>query len=612
VTPSLHEEELLGKVYDGQLMGRLWPYLRPHWPLVLAAVALIPVRVVLEMIPASLFGAALNHLAGDASFPGLQSLKFLAEPALGIPEIPWLSLVFLAVAALGALVELCRSVAMAVMGQRAMLALRQDLFAHVQRLPMRFFDRYPVGRLVTRLGNDVENLSEMFSAGLIALVADVVMMVAFAIVLFWLNWKLALVAMAVVPAMAGAAVVFRYKVREAFREVRVKIARLNAHLQETISGMKVVQLFARETRNHAEFMRTNAEHRDAWFYSIQYESLLSATIALAGNLTTAFILWYGARLVGVGSVGPGELLLFVDWMRRFYRPLQDLSAKYSVMQSSMASLERVFQLADVPAEPLEPVRAVAAPRRALRGEIVFENVSFAYDAQPILKNLSFHVAPGERVALVGHTGAGKTTVLKLLARLYEPQSGRILIDGVDVRTIPRADLRRPMAFVLQDVFLFTGDLAYNVSLGHADVSQADVEAAIRTAHLEEFVARLPLGYRQPVHERGQNFSVGERQLLSFARALAQKPDILLLDEATSSVDTQTEAKIQDALHALMAGKTSIVVAHRLSTIQDVDRIHVLHHGELRESGTHDQLLAQRGLYWRLYQLQYAVQERSAA
>jgi ATP-binding cassette subfamily B protein len=358
-------------------------------------------------------------------------------------------------------------------------------------------------------------------------------------------------------------------------------------------------------------MRTNAEHRDAWFYSIQYESLLSATIALAGNLTTAFILWYGAKLVGIGSVGPGELLLFVDWMRRFYRPLQDLSAKYSVMQSSMASLERVFQLLDVPTDPVESVRALG-PRRAFRGEIVFENVNFAYESQPILKNLSFRVAPGERVALVGHTGAGKTTVLKLLARLYEPQSGRILIDGVDIRSIPREALRRPMAFVLQDVFLFTGDLEYNVSLGHADVSHADVEAAIRTAHLEEFVARLPFGYRQPVHERGANFSVGERQLLSFARALAQKPDILLLDEATSSVDTTTEAKIQDALHALMLGKTSIVVAHRLSTIQDVDRIHVLHHGELRESGSHDQLLTQRGLYWRLYQLQYAVQERSAA
>ncbi len=610
MTPALHEEELLGKVVDTQLMRRLWPYLRPHWKLVSVAVALIPLRVLLEMIPASLFGSALNHLVGIDKFPGLQSLAFLAVPAAGFSEITWLALVFLLVAAAGALVDFARSIAMAVMGQRAMLQLRNTLFDHTQRLPLRFFDRYPVGRLVTRLGNDVENLSEMFSAGLIALVADLVMMAAFAAVLFWLNWRLALIAMVVVPAMAGAAIVFRWKVRDAFRVVRVKIARINAQLQETITGMRVVQLFAREQRNLDEFMATNREHRDAWFYSIQYESLLSATITLAGNLTTAFILWYGARLLDVGSVAPGDLLLFVDWMRRFYRPLQDLSAKYSVMQSSMASLERVFQLLDTKAERNEPV-SVAGPRE-IRGEIVFENVNFAYEAQPILKNLSFRVAPGERVALVGHTGAGKTTVLKLLARMYEPQSGRILIDGADIRDIPRAELRRHIAFVLQDVFLFTGDLAYNVGLGRSDVSQADIESAARTVHLEEFVARLPRGYAQPVHERGQNFSVGERQLLSFARALAQKPEILLLDEATSSVDTETEALIQDALHKLMTGKTSIVVAHRLSTIQDVDRIYVLHHGELRESGRHDELLAQRGLYWRLYQLQYAVQERTAA
>ena len=610
MTPGFHDEELLGKVYDSALMRRLWPYLRPHWRFVAAAVALIPVRVVLEMIPGSLFGSALNHLAGVDRFPGLPALRFLAVPPGGFSPIAWLALMFLLVAALGASVDFARGVSMAVMGQRAMLELRRSLFQHVQRLPLRFFDRYPVGRLVTRLGNDIESASEMFSAGLVALLADLVMMAAFAVVLFWLNWRLAACAMAVVPVMAGAAIVFRWKVRDAFRVVRQKIARINAHLQETITGMRVVQLFAREERNFAEFMRTNGEHRDAWFTSINYESLLTSTIGMAGNLTTAFILWYGARLMGYGSVAMGDLLLFVDWMRRFYRPLQDLSAKYSVMQSSMASLERVFQLLDIATEPEEP--ATLGGPRAIRGEITFDKVSFAYESQPVLKNLSFSVSPGQRVALVGHTGAGKTTVLKLLARMYEPQAGRILIDGTDVRDIPRAELRRHIAFVLQDVFLFTGDLAYNVSLGRADISQANIESAMRTAHLEEFVARLPQGYQQLVHERGGNFSVGERQLLSFARALAQRPEILLLDEATSSVDTTTEALIQDALHALMRNKTSMVVAHRLSTIQDVDRILVLHHGELRESGTHDQLLAQRGLYWRLYQLQYAVQERSAA
>jgi ATP-binding cassette, subfamily B, multidrug efflux pump len=608
MTPGFHDEEVMGKVYDSQLMRRLWPFLRPELVFVAAAFALIPVRMVVELIPGSIMGYAMNLLTGVDKVPGFQFVRHLVQPPAGFDWVPWLAGLYLAIALVASFVELVRSVAMAAMGQRAMLSLRRALFDHVQRLPLRFFDRYPVGRLVTRLGNDIESTAEMFSAGLVALIADLVTMAGFAAALFYFNWRLAACAMAVVPFMAGAAIVFRWKVREAFRTVRIKIARINAHLQETITGMRVVQLFAREKRNLAEFMATNGEHRDAWFTSIWYESLLTGTIGLAGNVTTAAILWYGAHLVGAKAVALGDLMLFVDLMRRFYRPLQDLSAKYSVMQSSMASLERVFQLLDIPAEPPEPARV--GPR-AVRGEISFENVSFAYEAQPVLKNLSFTVSPGQRVALVGHTGAGKTTVLKLLARMYEPQSGRIRIDGVDVRDIPRPELRRHIAFVLQDVFLFTGDLAYNVSLGRADISQADVEAAMRTAHLSDFVTRLPLGYRQPVHERGGNFSVGERQLLSFARALAQKPEILLLDEATSSVDTATEALIQDALHELMRNKTSMVVAHRLSTIEDVDRILVLHHGELRESGTHQQLLAQRGLYWRLYQLQYAIQERAA-
>jgi ATP-binding cassette subfamily B protein len=608
MTPGFHDEEVMGKVYDSQLMRRLWPFLRPELAFVVASFLLIPVRVVLELVPGSIMGYAMNLLTGDDKMPGFQVLRPLLQAPEGVRWIVWLAGLYLAVAGLASLVELARSVSMSAMGQRAMLSLRRVLFDHVQRLPLRFFDRYPVGRLVTRLGNDIESASEMFSAGLVALIADLVVMAGLALTLFYLNFRLAACAMAVVPVMAAGAIVFRWKVREAFRTVRIKIARINAHLQETITGMRVVQLFAREKRNLAEFMATNGEHRDAWVTSIWYESLLTSTIGLAGNLTAAFILWYGARLLGFKVVALGDLMLFTDYMRRFYRPLQDLSAKYSVMQSSMASLERVFQLLDIPAEPAETARV--APR-AVRGEISFENVSFAYESQPVLKNLSFTVSPGQRVALVGHTGAGKTTVLKLLARMYEPQSGRIRIDGVDVRDIPRPELRRHIAFVLQDVFLFTGDLAYNVSLGRSDITQADVESAMATAHLSEFVARLPLGYRQPVHERGGNFSVGERQLLSFARALAQKPEILLLDEATSSVDTATEALIQDALHELMRNKTSMVVAHRLSTIEDVDRILVLHHGELRESGTHQQLLAQRGLYWRLYQLQYAVQERAA-
>ncbi|MDE2852202.1 MAG: ABC transporter ATP-binding protein [Acidobacteriota bacterium] len=613
---ELGRERDLGKVYDTELIKRLWPFMRPYRGWIAFNFAMIPPRAALELMPALVVGAALNYLTEGVATTEVGWMAPFVVPRLGLGPLAWMFGLVFVVSIVTLTVDWLRAFSMISLGQRTVRDVRRTLFDHVQRLPMRFFDRYPVGRLVTRLTNDLEHLAEMFSAGVIAMVADVFVMVVILTMLFAIDPRLALAALALVPVLGIAAVIFRYKVRQAYREVRVKIARLNAHLQETISGMKVVQLFARERRNFEDFRRENASHRDSWLRSIRYDALLFSTVDLATNLTRALIFWYGAQMVGLGDVTLGTIYVFSDYMSRFFRPLMDLSAKYSVMQSSMASAERVFQLLDEPREPegkVElPARDAAAATGAEPGgcEVEFEGVTFAYGAETVLRDVSFRVGAGERVAIVGHTGSGKTTTLKLLARLYELQEGSIRVDGRDIRDIPKPELRRRMAFVLQDVFLFDGDLRYNIVLGR-DVADDVVDEAARATHVDDLIERLPNGWAHKVSERGVNFSTGQRQLLSFARALAREPQLLLLDEATSSVDTETEALIQDALHHLMAGKTSIVVAHRLSTIKDVDRIYVFHHGAICEHGTHDELLDRRGVYWRLYQLQYAQQETAA-
>ncbi|MXX61552.1 MAG: ABC transporter ATP-binding protein [Holophagales bacterium] len=613
---QLGRERDLGKVYDTELIKRLWPFMRPYRGWIAFNFAMIPPRALLELMPALVVGAALNYLTEGVTTTEVGWMAPFVVPRLGLGPLAWMfGLVFL-ISVVTLIVDWLRAFSMISLGQRTVRDVRRTLFDHVQRLPMRFFDRYPVGRLVTRLTNDLEHLAEMFSAGVIAMVADVFVMVVILTMLFAIDPRLALAALALVPVLGIAAAIFRYKVREAYREVRVKIARLNAHLQETISGMKVVQLFARERRNYEDFRRENASHRDSWLRSIRYDALLFSTVDLATNLTRALIFWYGAQMVGLGEVTLGTIYVFSDYMSRFFRPLMDLSAKYSVMQSSMASAERVFQLLDEPREPEGKVESPASAAAAAAGsapvgsEVEFNGVTFAYGAETVLRDVSFRVAAGERVAIVGHTGSGKTTTLKLLARLYELQEGSIRVDGRDIRDIPKPELRRRMAFVLQDVFLFDGDLRYNIVLGR-DVADDVVDEAARATHVDDLIERLPNGWAHKVSERGVNFSTGQRQLLSFARALAREPQLLLLDEATSSVDTETEALIQDALRHLMEGKTSIVVAHRLSTIKDVDRIYVFHHGAICEHGTHDELLDRRGVYWRLYQLQYAQQETAA-
>ncbi len=611
MSAAFQEEEALGKAYDAHLMRRLWRYVSPYGWQVAATIAMVVPMFVLELAPAWIIKNGLDRVVGPASGAAgavphaPMRFEFLFEPHLGMSPLAWLAALYLFAMLASAGFQFVNAVLMSLTGQAAMRDLRREVFAHIQKLHLGFFDRYPVGRLVTRATNDVENIAEMFSSGIVALVTDVAKMIGFMVVLFLLSPRLALVSFLVVPILAACAVAFRRGIRDAFRKVRVRIARINATLQETVTGMKVVQLFTREARNQREFEMMNAEHRDAWNNSIRYDAALFAAVEIAGGISVAVIVGYGA-----GFATAGTLYVFIDWMRRFFMPLRDLSAKYSVMQSAMASTERIFQLFDTdPAirdQQSEPEETKAAPILATsRGEVVFDHVWFAYNNEDwILKDVSFRVAPGEKVALVGSTGAGKTSIIKVLTRLYEVNRGAIRLDGVDLRALPQRELRQRIAMVLQDVFLFSGTIASNIALGRGDVAPAQIERAARAVEAHRFIEKLPQRYDTVLRERGSDLSGGQRQLLSFARALAHGGDVLVLDEATSSVDPETEVLVQHGIHALMEGRTSIVIAHRLSTIQDVDRIHVLHHGRIVESGSHEQLLAKRGAYWRLYQLQF--------
>jgi ABC-type multidrug transport system fused ATPase/permease subunit len=612
---ALFEEEALGKAYDARLLRRLWSFVAPYRAQVLLTIGFVLPLLAIDLAPAWVIKVGLDEVivpSLNAGAPAGSLGSWLAGEPLGLAPLAWLALVyFLISAAHGALMYLDMWI-MSRTGQCAMRDLRREVFAHIQRLHLGYFDSMPVGRLVTRATNDVENVAEMFSAGFVALVRDVLKMVGIAAALFYLNAYLAAVTFLVVPVLAVGAVIFRLKAREAFRAVRVRIARINAYLQENVTGMKVVQLFAREERNYRDFDAMNADHRDSWLQSIRYDSALFSVVELASNLTIAIVIWQSLGIAGLGTI-----YIFFDWMRRFFMPLRDLSAKYSVMQSSMASCERIFQLMDT--EPaIRDLPDVTARTQGQRGTVEFDGVWFAYadgeGAPPgdegmdwVLRDVSFRVEPGERVAFVGATGAGKTTIIKLLTRLYDCRTGRILIDGVELRDWPQRELRRRVAMVLQDVFLFSGSIADNISLERRDVSREEVERVARAVQAERFIEALPEGYGTHVRERGTNFSAGQRQLLSFARALAHGADILVLDEATSSIDTETEALVQQGIHVLMEHKTALVIAHRLSTIQDVDRIYVLHGGRIVEQGSHDDLMAADGVYHRLYELQYAAQ-----
>jgi ATP-binding cassette, subfamily B, multidrug efflux pump len=602
-----HEEEALGKFYDARLTRRLLRYLRPYKGRVAVALGLTLAVAGLEALGPYLFKVAIDSYL-DPVARGTLAL------AAGLHGLGLVVLVYFVALGLSFAVVYLQVRIMQVVGQRTMYDLRREIFAHLQRLPMSFYDRSPVGRLVTRVTTDVDALNDLFAAGVAAMFNDAVLLAVFVAVMLKMNWRLALATLAVLPLIVLVTGVFRGKVREANRRIRVAIARINAFLQEHISGAAVVQLFNRERKAGEDFERRNRAHLEAYKDAILAFALFYPTVEFLSTAAVALIFWYGGLKVLAGAVEIGLLVAFMQYAQRFFRPIQDLSEKFNLLQTAMAASERIFKLLDEPAPAALPAGAYTLPGR-LRGEIEFRNVWFSYrnaaapaDEDWVLRDVSFRAEPGTTVALVGHTGAGKTSIIQLLLRFYEIQRGQILVDGVDIREADPHELRRHFGIVLQDPFLFTGTIESNVRLGTEGIDQATVEQALGEVGLGGLLRALPQGAAAPVTERGATFSVGQRQLISFARALAHRPEILILDEATSSVDTQTELQIREALDRLVANRTAIVIAHRLSTVQRAACILVMHKGRLREQGTHQQLLAQRGIYYRLYQLQYKDQE----
>jgi ATP-binding cassette, subfamily B, multidrug efflux pump len=600
----MNDDEVLGRAYDARLMRRLLTYLRPYWREVAVALAAIIAGAAVQLAQPYLVKLAIDRFIAVRRLDGLGGL----------------AAAYLAVLVAGFALEYVQTWTMQMTGQRIMFDMRMAIYGHLQRLDLSYYDRNPVGRLMTRVTSDVDVLNDLFTSGVVTIFGDVFTLLGIMAVMLGMNWRLALVAFAVLPLIVLVAQWFRSRVRDSYRIVRGWIARINAFLNENITGMTTVQLFRREALNFSRFDEIDRGHRDANFESIFYYSVFYPAIEIVAALASALIIWYGGASVLGQTLTIGALVAFLQYSQRFFRPISDMSEKFNVLQAAMASSERIFALLD---EPIV-VRSPAAPARrgVTAGHIAFEGVWFAYnhrgtgapgvdDADFVLRDVSFEVKPGQRVGIVGATGAGKSTITNLLLRFYDVNRGRITVDGVDIRELDLAELRGMVSLVLQDVHLFSGTIADNIRLGNQALDDGAVQRAAQAVHADSFIAQLPAGYATAVAERGSTLSVGQKQLLSFARALAFEPRVLILDEATSSVDTDTELLIRDALHVLMAGRTTIAIAHRLSTIQDMDRILVLHKGHLRESGTHQELLAQRGIYFRLFELQYKNLEQSA-
>jgi ATP-binding cassette, subfamily B, multidrug efflux pump len=675
---SFHEEEVLGKAYDATLMRRLLQYLRPYKRNVAVALAAIISASVLQLAQPYLMKLAIDRYIARGDLAGVDRI----------------AIAFFFILLGSFILEYVQTWTLQITGQRIMYDMRLQIYRHLQRIDLQFYDRNPVGRLMTRVTTDVDVLNDMFTAGVVSIFGDIFTLAGIMIVLVTMDWRLALVTFAVLPLIVLVTQWFRRNVRESYRTVRAWVARINAFLQEHITGMPTVQLFRGEGRAFRRFEDINRRHRDTNIDAIFFYAVFYPAVEVIGALAAALIILFGGRWTLQGTLTLGSLVAFLLYSGRFFRPISDMSEKFNVLQAAMASSERIFKLLDTPIriesglaargsrlatgdsrlgsgdsrlsagdsrpatntplpgtgdawlagsgsnpsssggqrhtdaehvpanDPIEP-RAASPEPRVFEGHIIFDHVWFAYNAGDsrspdegaadfVLRDVSFEVRPGERVGIVGATGAGKSTLINLLLRFYDVTRGRILVDGVDVRDMNLQDLRRLFSLVLQDVHLFSGTIAENIRLGNAAITDGAIARAAEAVHANQFIARLPGGYGSPVAERGATLSVGQKQLLSFARALAFNPRILVLDEATSSVDTETELLIRDALNVLMAGRTTIAIAHRLSTIQDMDQILVLHKGQVREAGRHQELLAQRGIYYKLYQLQYRDQEDSAS
>jgi ATP-binding cassette, subfamily B, multidrug efflux pump len=627
--PQQPDDDVVGKAYDSRLMRRLLTYLRPYK--LQAGISLV---AILLKAGADVLGPYLTKVAVDrymtarpALHPPAWTRWLSSKPMTGVTQIAG---IYLGALLCSYLLEFVQTYLMQWTGQKVMFDMRRQIFRHIQRMHVSFFDRNPVGRLVTRLTSDVDALNEMFTSGVFAIFEDVFVLILIVAIMLRMNWWLALIAFAVLPPILGITKIFRKHVRDSYRRIRSAIARINASTQEHVSGMSVVQLFNREQRSYEEFEDVNRQHMVAFKDAILAYALYYPAIELLSSVAIALVIWLGGNGVLRNAVSIGVLVAFIQYSQRFFRPIQDLSEKYNILQAAMAASERVFKLLDTPPELQSP----ADPRACDgTGRIEFRHVWFTYqklddqqlaaielaegteailaatpEVEWILKDVSFAIEPDQTAAIVGHTGAGKTTIIGLMMRFYEIQRGSVLINGVDVRQQNVTKLRRNFGVVLQDPFLFTGTIAENIRLGSDWISDERMKAAADEVNVGDFIRDLPQGFDEPLRERGNSLSTGQKQLINFARALAHDPRILILDEATSSVDTDTEMRVRSALERMVRGRTSVIIAHRLSTVQQADRILVMHKGVLREIGTHQELLAQRGIYWRLYQLQYKDQE----